>query len=68
MTKTYARHLTGDERATTRAKAAALYAQGCTIRSVAAELGRSYGNTRDLLLEAKVPMRAKGGGIRKAAA
>lgn len=60
--------LKGDARTTARDKAAQLYGQGCTIRSVAKEIGRSYGGTRVLLLEAGVQMRGRGGGIRKAAA
>ncbi|MDX2763354.1 helix-turn-helix domain-containing protein [Streptomyces europaeiscabiei] len=60
--------LTGDVRKGARDKAAHLYTQGCTIRSVAAQLGRSYGGTRVLLLEAGVTLRARGGGIRKAGA
>lgn len=60
--------LTGNARQTTAQKAADLYAQGCTIRSVARQIGRSYGGTRALLLEAGVTLRARGGSIRKAAA
>lgn len=66
MTMTYARHLKGDDRTTTRTNAAELYLAGCTIRSVAKQIDRSYGNTRVLLLEAGVKLRSKGGGIRKA--
>lgn len=60
--------LTGQARTEARDKAAALYRRGATIRYVAAELGRSYGGTRVLLLEAGVTLRARGGGIRKAGA
>lgn len=60
--------LTGDVRNTARDKAAQLYGQGCTIRSVAAQLGRSYGGTRVLLLEAGVTLRGRGGASRKAGA
>lgn len=60
--------LKGDARTTTARRAAELYVQGCTIKSVARQIGRSYGGTRDLLLEAGVQLRARGGGIRKAAA
>ncbi|MFD4257763.1 helix-turn-helix domain-containing protein [Streptomyces sp. NPDC058534] len=60
--------LRGTARTTTALTAADLYAQGCTIRSVAIQIGRSYGATRVLLLEAGVQLRARGGGIRKAAA
>jgi hypothetical protein len=58
----------GAERVRVRLQAAELYAQGATIRSVADRLGRSYGGTRALLLEAGVTLRAPGGGIRKAGA
>ncbi|MBE4796174.1 helix-turn-helix domain-containing protein [Streptomyces caniscabiei] len=58
--------LTGNARQTTRTRAADLYAQGCTIRSVARQIGRSYGGTRALLLEAGVTLRARGGRLRKA--
>lgn len=60
--------LTGDVRTAARSKAAQLYGQGATIRSVAQQLGRSYGGTRVLLLEAGVTLRGRGGGIRKAGA
>lgn len=60
--------LKGDARTTARQQAAELYGQGCTIRSVAQQLDRSYGGTRVLLLEAGVTLRARGGGIRKAGA
>ena len=60
-------YLKGTERAAAAQKAAELYAQGCTIRSVATQLGMSYGGTRALLIEAKVRLRAPGGRIPKAA-
>ncbi|HSE05932.1 MAG TPA: helix-turn-helix domain-containing protein [Methylomirabilota bacterium] len=60
--------LTGDARTTAQRQAAQLYGQGATIRSVARQLGRSYGGTRVLLLEADVTLRGRGGGIRKAGA
>ncbi|MBD9723492.1 helix-turn-helix domain-containing protein [Streptomyces caniscabiei] len=60
--------LTGNARQTTAQQAADLYAQGCTIRSVARQIGRSYGGTRVLLLEAGVRLRGRGGNTRKAAA
>jgi hypothetical protein len=60
--------LTGDARTTARQQAADLYGQGATIRSVARQLGRSYGGTRALLLEAGVTLRGRGGAVRKAGA
>jgi hypothetical protein len=60
--------LTGDARQTTAQKAADLYSQGCTIRSVAHQIGRSYGGTRVLLLEAGVQPRGRGGSVGRKAA
>lgn len=60
--------LKGDARTTAQQQAAELYGQGATIRSISHTLGRSYGGTRALLLEAGVQLRARGGGIRKAGA
>lgn len=59
--------LRGLTRAATAQRAADLYTQGCTIRSVADQIGRSYGAARDLLIEAGVQLRGRGGGIRKTA-
>lgn len=56
------RKLVGADREAAQNKAAELYAAGCTIRSVAAQLGRSYGGTRMLLLDAGVTLRTRGGG------
>jgi hypothetical protein len=61
MTIRKGRHLRGTTRAETARQAADLYGQGCTIRSVAAQIGRSYGCTRALLLEAGVRLRDRGG-------
>ena len=58
-------HLTGEHRDRARKRAAELYVQGCTIQSVARQLGRSYGLARELLLEAGVTLRARGGSIRR---
>ena len=63
LTRTY---LKGDARTDACARAAELYAQGCTIRSIATQLGRSYGGNRALLVEAKVTLRTRGGGQPKA--
>lgn len=60
--------LVGQARETARQQAADLYGQGATIRSISVALGRSYGGTRVLLLEAGVTLRARGGGLRKAGA
>lgn len=68
MTRQRAQYLKGAERTAAAQQAAELYAMGCTIRSIARDLGRSYGGTRALLLDAKVTLRGRGGGIRKAGA
>ncbi|MBP5883144.1 helix-turn-helix domain-containing protein [Streptomyces scabiei] len=56
--------LKGPDREQAKSRAAELYATGCTIRSVAAQLHRSYGGTRVLLLEAGVTLRGRGGNTR----
>lgn len=61
-------HLTGTDRDTARQRAADLYGQGSTIQGVARQLHCSYGLARVLLLEARVVLRGRGGGIRKAGA
>lgn len=53
--------ITGETRTRTRTKAADLYLAGCTIQSVARQIGRSYGTARTLLLEAGVRLRKPGG-------
>jgi hypothetical protein len=53
---------TGIARIQLRQRAADLYLGGCTIQSVARQIGRSYGCTRTLLLEAGVRLRKPGGG------
>ncbi|MFJ8538122.1 helix-turn-helix domain-containing protein [Streptomyces sp. NPDC093591] len=55
------KHLTGETRVRTRARAAELYVQGCTIASTARQIGFSYGTTRTLLIEAGVRLRKPGG-------
>lgn len=51
----------GDARIRLRETAARLYVEGCTIASTARQIGRSYGCTRTLLLEAGVRLRRPGG-------
>lgn len=53
--------LTGETRTRIRTRAAELYLAGCTIESVARQIGRSYGLARTLLLEAGVRLRKPGG-------
>jgi hypothetical protein len=58
------RFTTGIARIQLRQRAADLYLGGCTIQSTARQIGRSYGCTRTLLLEAGVRFRRRGGGWR----
>jgi hypothetical protein len=51
----------GEARIRLRERAARLYLEGCTITSTARQIGRSYGTTRTLLLEAGVRLRRPGG-------
>jgi hypothetical protein len=53
--------LKGEARTALADRAAGLYVDGSTIRSVAAQIGRSYSGTRALLVEAGVTLRPKGG-------
>ncbi len=53
-------HVSGSERASARATAAARYAEGATVRAIATELGRSYGFVHRLLQEADVELRSRG--------
>ncbi|MFF7096366.1 helix-turn-helix domain-containing protein [Streptomyces rubradiris] len=53
------RPIVGAARIRLRAQAANLYMEGCTIQSVARQIGYSYGTTRTLLLEAGVRIRSR---------
>ncbi|MET9012279.1 helix-turn-helix domain-containing protein [Streptomyces olivaceoviridis] len=55
------RPITGFTRIHVRSKAARLYMEGCTIQSVARQIGYSYGTARTLLIEAGVRIRTRGG-------
>jgi DNA-binding CsgD family transcriptional regulator len=55
------RPITGETRIRVRARAARLYMEGCTLQSVARQIGYSYGTARTLVLEAGVRIRARGG-------
>lgn len=63
MTRTY---LKGAARTAAQARAKGLYDAGATIRAVAEQMGRSFGGTYALLVEAGAEFRAPGGGKRKA--
>jgi hypothetical protein len=55
------RPITGNTRIHVRERAARLYIEGCSIPSVARQIGYSYGTARTLLLEAGVHLRRPGG-------
>jgi transposase len=59
-------HVSGSNRAETRAAAAKLYADGATVRHIASDLGRSYGFVHRLLVESGVPLRSRGARSRPA--
>jgi hypothetical protein len=63
VTRTY---LKGEARTTAIAQAKDLYEQGCTVRSVAERMGRSYGGAHALLVAGGVTFRTRRGGPRKA--
>ena len=50
------------ERMALRDRAAALYLDGCTIRSIADQIGRPYTTTHGLLDEAGIKFRPRGRG------
>ncbi|MER5715769.1 helix-turn-helix domain-containing protein [Streptomyces sp. NPDC002132] len=52
---------TGNARITLRDHAARLYDDGCTVRSVARQIERPYTTTYELLVEAGVRFRPRGG-------
>lgn len=58
--------LRGPARTIAAADAKSLYEQGCTVRSVAARVGHSYGLTYQLLVEADTVFRDRQGRPRKA--
>jgi hypothetical protein len=53
--------VTGAVRAKLAGELAEKYAQGSSIRALAAEVGRSYAFVRNLLLEHGVSLRSRGG-------
>lgn len=52
--------LKGEERTAVKKTARELYEAGCSIRSVAEQIGRSFGCARTLLLEAGTTLRSRG--------
>lgn len=61
MTRPFRSLPTGNERIALRQRAAQLYVDGCTIRSVARQIERPYTTTYELLVEAGVRFRPRGG-------
>ncbi len=61
-TRTY---LTGEAREQAKQTAAARYAEGLSVRAVAAEIGLSFSSTHALLQQAGVTFRPRGGDMRK---
>ncbi|MCI3271427.1 helix-turn-helix domain-containing protein [Streptomyces cylindrosporus] len=53
--------LRGERREEVARRAAELYLAGCSIKSTGRQIGRSYGATHTLLLEAGVTLRPRGG-------
>lgn len=51
----------GQERATLRARMVAAYTAGAPIRSIAEQVGRSYGFVHRVLCESDVALRSRGG-------
>ncbi|WP_024288633.1 helix-turn-helix domain-containing protein [Cellulomonas sp. KRMCY2] len=60
--------ITGEGRNDLSASLAARYNRGESIRSMADDIGRSYGFVHGVLVEAGVTMRSRGGATRGAAA
>ncbi|MFZ2173876.1 MAG: helix-turn-helix domain-containing protein [Rhodococcus sp. (in: high G+C Gram-positive bacteria)] len=56
--------ITGQSRAELQAQLKARYEAGASIRSLAREMGRSYGFVRNILAESEVPLRGRGGAHR----
>lgn len=56
--------ITGASRDSVTAKVRQRYQTGESIRSMAADLGRSYGFVHRILVDAKVPLRGRGGATR----
>ncbi|HLR55913.1 MAG TPA: helix-turn-helix domain-containing protein [Actinomycetales bacterium] len=56
--------ISGEKRSEVAASIKERYLAGETIRSIAADVGRSYGFVHGLLREQEVPLRARGGDTR----
>ena len=58
------RRITGDERGTLSSTLRQRYEGGASIRTLAAETGRSYGFVHRVLLESGATLRGRGGATR----
>jgi len=58
--------ITGPERATLASQYAQRYAEGESIRSIAADAGRSFGFVHGILKESGIALRGRGGATRGA--
>lgn len=56
--------ITGDDRSTLARDLKGRYDEGASIRSLAAETGRSYGFVHRILSESEVSLRSRGGATR----
>jgi hypothetical protein len=61
---TKGRRITGDERGTLSHELRRQYEQGSSIRSIAADTGRSYGFVHRVLTESGATLRGRGGATR----
>lgn len=57
--------IVGADRTALSAQVCQRYSDGESIRSLAAETGRSYGFIHGLLVDASVPLRGRGGATRR---
>lgn len=57
----------GERRTSLAAELAKRYEAGESVRSIADDIGRSYGFVHGLLVQEKVPMRRRGGPVGKTA-
>jgi hypothetical protein len=57
--------ITGAERESVSAGVRERYLAGASIRALAEDLGRSYGFVHRILVDAGVPLRGRGGAVRR---
>lgn len=59
------KRITGKDRDRLSKTVVAQYRKGASIRSIAADLNRSYGFVHRMLLDAEVQLRGRGGNVRR---